>query len=76
MSRKFTSTVAGASLLLATLGLLSRGIGFIREVVFASYFGLGKNYDIYLVGAVLPITIDTIIFYLVQNYFIPSFHNF
>ena len=76
MSRKFTSTVAGASLLLATLGLLSRGIGFIREVVFASYFGLGKNYDIYLVGAVLPITIDTIIFYLGQNYFIPSFHNF
>ena len=76
MSRKFTSTVAGASLLLATLGLLSRGMGFIREVVFASYFGLGENYDIYLVGAVLPITIDTIIFYLGQNFFIPSFHNF
>ena len=76
MSRKFTSTVAGASLLLAALGLLSRGIGFIREVVFASYFGLGQNYDIYLVGAVLPVTIDTIIFYLGQNFFIPSFHNF
>jgi len=76
MSRKFTSTVAGASLLLAILGLLSRGIGFIREIVFASYFGLGRNYDIYLVGAVLPVTIDTIIFYLGQNFFIPSFHNF
>lgn len=76
MSRKFTSTVAGASLLIATIGLLGRGIGFIREVVFASYFGIGKDFDIYLVGAVLPITVGTILLYTGQNYFIPSYNNY
>lgn len=76
MTRKFTSTVAGASLLIATIGLLGRGIGFIREVVFASYFGIGKDFDIYLVGAVLPVTIGTILLYTGQNYFIPSYNNY
>ena len=53
---KFTSTVAGASILLTSMGLLSRGLGMIREMVFASSFGLGEEFDIYLVGAVLPLT--------------------
>lgn len=76
MSKKFTSTIAGASLLIASIGLLSRGIGFVREMIFASYFGIGKEYDIYLVGAVLPVTIGTILLYTGQNYFIPSYNNF
>lgn len=72
---KFTSTVAGASILLTSMGLLSRGLGMIREMVFASSFGLGEEFDIYLVGAVLPLTIQVIFLFLIQNYLIPSYNN-
>lgn len=75
MNRKFISSVAGASLFLAVMGLLGRGIGFVKEVVFASYFGLSEDFDIYLVSAVLPLTIDVILYFIGQNYFIPTFHK-
>ncbi len=75
MSKKFSSTVAGASILITTIGLLSKGFGFFREVVYANSFGLQTNFDIYLIGAVLPIIVNTSIFFLAQNFFIPSYHN-
>ena len=43
MSKKFTSTIAGASILITGVGLISRGFGFIREVVYANNFGLQKS---------------------------------
>ena len=73
--KKFTSTVAGASLLITVVGLIGRGLGLIREAIFANFFGLNVQYDLYLVGAVLPITINTIILYLGQNYFIPNYNK-
>lgn len=76
MNKRFTSTISGASIFLAGVAVLGRGIGFIREIIFASYFGLSEDFDIYLVGAVLPLTLDAIIFYIGQNYFIPSFNNY
>lgn len=75
MSKKFTSTVAGASILLTVVGLLSRGLGLIREIVFAGSFGLSKEYDLFLVGTVIPLTINTIILYIAQNYFIPLYNR-
>lgn len=75
MSQKFTSTIAGASIFISLLGLLSRGLGFIREMIFANNFGLETEFDIYLVGAVLPITINTVILYIGQNFFIPEFQK-
>ncbi|GIK60542.1 MAG: hypothetical protein HND39_13275 [Ignavibacteriota bacterium] len=75
MSKKFTSTIAGASIFISLLGLISRGLGFIREIIFANNFGLEKEFDLYLVGAVLPITINTILLYIGQNYFIPEFQK-
>jgi putative peptidoglycan lipid II flippase len=76
MIKRFTETIAGASIFISILMLVSRGFGFLREVVFAGYFGTGEQFDLYLVGAVLPITINTIIFYLGQNYFIPAYNKF
>ncbi|MDR3626627.1 MAG: hypothetical protein P4L45_07330, partial [Ignavibacteriaceae bacterium] len=64
MAKKFTSTIAGASLLITVVGLISRGMGFIREIIFANFFGLSADYDIYLIGTVLPVAINTIIIYL------------
>lgn len=75
MSQKFTSTIAGASILISILGLLSRGLGFIREMIFANNFGLEKEFDLYLVGAVLPMTINNILLFIGQNYFVPGFQK-
>ena len=75
MSKKFTSTIAGASIFISAIGLLSRGLGFIREMIFANNFGLETAFDLYLVGAVLPITINSVILYIGQNYFIPKFQK-
>jgi len=75
MNKKFTSTIAGASIFITTILLLGRGLGLIREVIFANYFGLGTEYDLYLVAVVLPITINAIILYIAQNFFIPNYHS-
>ena len=75
MKQKFTSTIAGASIFISMLLLLSRGLGFIREMVFANNFGLEKDFDLYLVGAVLPVTINIIILYIGQNFFVPAFQK-
>ncbi|MBT8380719.1 MAG: polysaccharide biosynthesis C-terminal domain-containing protein, partial [Ignavibacteria bacterium] len=52
-----------------------RGLGFLREVVYAGYFGIGDQFDLFLVSAVFPITINTVIYYLGQNYFIPAYNK-
>ena len=74
-AKKFTSTVAGASILLTMVGLLSRGLGLVRESLFANYFGLSAEYDLYLVSVVLPMTINTITIFFAQNFFIPIYHQ-
>ena len=75
MTKKFTSTIAGASILLTGVGLMSRGLGLVREMVFAGSFGLGEEFDVYLVGAILPLTIQVIILFLIQNYIIPAYNK-
>lgn len=75
MSKKFSSTVAGASIIITGVGLLSKGFGFLREIVYANYFGLQNHFEIYLLGAALPIILNSSIFYLVQNYFIPIYNT-
>jgi len=75
MNKKLTSTLAGAFIFITILNLFSRGLGFLREVLFANYFGRGLDFDVYLVGAVLPITINTVALFIGQNYFIPAYHK-
>lgn len=75
MNYKFSSSVAGASIIITITGLMSKGLGFFREIIFASLFGLSSDFDIYLVAAVLPLTINTIILYIAQNYLIPAYNK-
>lgn len=75
MLKRFTSSVAGASVFIALFGLLSKGLGFLREVIFASIFGLSTEFDIYLVSAVLPLTLNMIVMTIGQNYLIPAYNN-
>ncbi len=76
MSKKFASTVAGASIIIIFFTIIGRGLGLIREAAFAHQFGLSKEFDIYLIGAVIPAVINSIVMYLGQNYFIPNYKRF
>jgi len=73
MKSKVTSSIAGATILITILSLAGKGFGFIREVVFANYFGMDAAFDLYLVGAVIPITINTVVLYIALNYFVPGY---
>ena len=76
MNSKYSLSVTGASIFIILITIFSKGLGFLREMVFAGIFGLGADYDLYLVASVLPFTICTILLYLGQNYFIPIYNKF
>lgn len=73
--KKYSSSITGAVILLSLTSILARGIGFFREVLFANSFGLNKDFEVYLVAAVLPVLINTAVYYLAQNYFIPLYNK-
>lgn len=73
--RSFTSTLGGASVLILLVSILTKGVGFVREIIYANNFGLGKEFDIFLVSAALPIILYTTIIYLGQNYFVPAYNK-
>lgn len=50
-----------------------KGVGFFREIVFASNFGIEKELDIYFVSSIIPLILSTSIFYIAQNFLIPAF---
>lgn len=76
MKNKYLSTIGGATIFLAFIGIVSRGLGFFREVTFAGYYGLSSEFDLYLVGNVIPVTINTIILFVAQNIFVPLYHKY
>lgn len=73
MKKSFFSSVAGATILISILGVAAKGFGFLREIIYAGFFGLKSDFESFLVGYVLPITINTAIVYLGQNFFIPEY---
>jgi len=75
MADRFIPTASGAFILIMFINVLGRGLGFLREILFANFFGLGIEFDIYLVGAVFPVVLNSVILYLGLNYFIPTFNR-
>ena len=75
INKKITTSVAGASLVLTLLGFLSKGIGFIREIIYANNFGLSSEFDLFLSSIALPNLINTAIIFLSQHYFVPSYNR-
>lgn len=75
MLKKLTSSVSGIFLFLFFINIISRVLGFFREILFAYFFGTQQEFDVYLIAAVIPTTISVIILYIGQNYFIPAFHS-
>ncbi|NOX18459.1 MAG: oligosaccharide flippase family protein [Chlorobi bacterium] len=70
------SSVFGASLFLAAISVASKGIGFVREMIYAREFGLSEDYNVFLVAVTIPLIINTSIYFLSQNYFIPAVNKF
>ncbi|MBN1637439.1 MAG: polysaccharide biosynthesis C-terminal domain-containing protein [Ignavibacteriales bacterium] len=75
MIKKITSTITGTSIFISILLISSRGIGIVREIIYAKQFGLTQQFDIFLVATVIPGIINNIFFYFAQNYFIPIYHK-
>lgn len=75
MLRKYTSTFLGASLLLTITGIISKGLGFVREMLYANNFGVSHTFDVFLVSIALPTVINASFIYICQNYFIPQYNR-
>ena len=75
MNNNFLKSVAGASIILTLLGFISKGIGFIREIIYANKFGLSIEFDLFLISFTIPNIINTATIYLCQHYFIPAFNE-
>ncbi len=75
INTKIASSIAGASAILTLMGIISKGIGFIREIIYANNFGLSSEFDLYLTSAALPLVINTSLIYLCQHYFIPAYNK-
>jgi putative peptidoglycan lipid II flippase len=67
--------IGGAALIVLITQILSKGTGFLREILFAGEFGVGKDFEFYLIAFTVPGMINSILFYQAQNYFIPTYNN-
>jgi putative peptidoglycan lipid II flippase len=73
--KKVNVSIAGASIILSGFSVFSKGVGFIREIMFARNFGLSSEFDLFLTCAALPTVINTSVIYLGQHYFIPAYNK-
>ncbi|MBL1213615.1 MAG: oligosaccharide flippase family protein [Ignavibacteriae bacterium] len=73
--KKVVASTLTATLVLTFISFFNKGIAFFREVLYAKNFGLGDEFNAYLVSSILPITIYSIIYYISQFYFVPSYNK-
>lgn len=58
---------------IAAVVVLSRGLGFVREMVIAREFGTSADYDLYLVGLMLPALAYGVVNFAALYLFVPFF---
>lgn len=58
---------------IAILILISKGIGFLREMVIAYKFGTSIEYDVYLVSISIPVAIYSLFSYIISVLFVPAY---
>ncbi|MCK6604966.1 MAG: polysaccharide biosynthesis C-terminal domain-containing protein [Ignavibacteriaceae bacterium] len=75
MSEKPATSLGRAAITISILGILGRGLGFIREIVIAGYFGLTREYETFLLIITLHASIGSIIYFIANNYFIPALNK-
>ena len=71
----FSTSIAGASIVLSFFSLFSKGIGFFREIIYANNFGLSSGYDLFLSSTALITIIQIVFLFFTQHYFIPIYNK-
>ncbi len=66
-------SIKQTTIAIALLVLVSKAIGFVREIVIAYRFGTGLEYDTYLIAISIPMALYTLIGYSFTNMFIPAY---
>lgn len=67
--------VGGAALIVVVAQALSKGTGFFREVLFAGEYGVGRDFEFYLIAFTIPGILNSVLFYQAQNYFVPIYNE-
>ena len=67
-----SQTIRQATIGIALLVMISKGAGFIREMVIAYEFGTNASYDVYLVAVAIPIALFTLVAGI-SNLLIPAY---
>lgn len=67
--------VGGAALIVVVAQALSKGTGFFREILFAGEYGVGRDFEFYLIAFTIPGILNSVLFYQAQNYFIPIYNE-
>jgi putative peptidoglycan lipid II flippase len=75
MKKNIVYSIASASIALSFLTLMSKGIGFVREMMYAKTFGLSYDYDLFLSSTALISVINIAFIFLIQHYFIPAYNR-
>lgn len=75
LNLKSKTSISNAAIIILVFTIVGRLLGLVREVIYAHNFGLSSSYDIYLISSIIPLTITSIFFYIIQNYFIPQYNR-
>ncbi len=68
-----SESITRATLAIAALVLISKAIGFVREMVIAYEFGTGAAYDVYLIAVSIPVAVYALVGYALSNLFVPRY---
>ncbi len=68
-------SLSKASTIVFLFSVGAKGLGFLREIVFAARFGTGSGFDLYLTASVIPLILSVSGFYISQNFLIPFFKS-
>ena len=60
-----------ASLIIAIIALTSQGLGLVREMLIANFFGTSGDYDILLISMAIPMMVGTVLFMAIPSAGIP-----
>jgi len=71
--RDHRRTITQATIGIALLVLVSKAVGFVREIIIAYQFGTGIEYDTYLIAVSVPIALYSLAGYAFSNLFIPRY---
>ncbi|RKY81515.1 murein biosynthesis integral membrane protein MurJ [candidate division KSB1 bacterium] len=66
-------SIVRASVIMSSAALISRMLGFIREVIIAKFYGATSSYDLYLIAVTFPIVLISTLLYTIPNTFIPAY---